>query len=106
MAEVKLMVLYPLPTDVQQFESDYRDHLSLFHQKMKLPNDVRPYTVTKIISGAENPAPYYQMFTMPFPSQEALQQAMSTPEMQEVAVDAVVISTGGAPIVLVGRDTD
>ena len=106
MAEIKLMVLYPVPTDVQQFENDYRDHLSLFHQKMNIPNDSRPYTVTKIISETENPVPYYQMFTMPFPSAEALQQAMSTAEMQDVANDAVRISTGGTPLVLVGCDTD
>ena len=106
MAEVKLLVLYPFPTDVQQFENDYRDHLSLFHQKMNIPNDVHPYTVTKIHSEPGNQAPYYQIFAMPFPSAEALQQAMSTPEMQEVAGDAVRISTGGAPVILVGSDTD
>ena len=106
MEEVKLMVLYPFPTDVQQFENDYHAHLSFFHQKMGIPNDARPYTVTKIHSEPENQAPYYQIFTMPFPSAEALQQAMSTPEMQEVAGDAVRISTGGAPVILVGSDAD
>ena len=54
MAEVKLMVLYPVPTDIQQFENDYREHLLLFHQKMNIPNDIRPYTVTKIHSGFSN----------------------------------------------------
>ena len=106
MAEVKLMVLYPFPTDVQQFENDYRAHLSFFHQKMNIPNDVHPYTVTKILSEPESPAPYYQIFTMPFPSTEALQQAMNSPVMQEIAGDAVRISTGGAPVILVGSDTE
>ena len=106
MAEVKLMVLYPVPTDIQQFENDYREHLLLFHQKMNIPNDIRPYTVTKIHSEPENQAPFYQIFMMPFPSAEALQQALSTPEMQEVAADAVQISTGGAPVILVGSDTE
>ena len=106
MAAVKLMVLYPFPTDVQQFENDYREHLSLFHQKMNIPDDERPYTVTKIHSDPENQAPYFQIFTMPFPSAESLQQAMSTPEMQEVAADAVRISSGGVPIILVGSDAD
>ena len=41
---------------------------------------------------------------MLFPSQEALQQAMGSPGMQEVAADAARISTGGAPVVLVGSD--
>jgi len=52
----------------------------------------------------ETPAPFYQLFTMPFPLAEALKQAMSTPEMQEVAADAVRISSGGAPIILVGSE--
>jgi len=44
------------------------------------------------------------MFTMPFDSQEALNAAMASPGMQEVAADANRISTGGAPVILVGRD--
>ena len=104
MADVKLMVLYPYPTDVAQFDNDYRDHLSLLHQKMNIPEDARPYTVTRILPTPEGHAPFYQIFTMPFPSAEALQQTMGTPEMQEVAADAVRISSGGAPVVLVGTE--
>jgi uncharacterized protein (TIGR02118 family) len=106
MEEVKLMVLYPVPTDVQQFENDYREHLSFFHRKMNIPDDARPYTVTKFRPVPGRQAPYYQMFSMAFPSAEALQQAMSTPEMQEVAGDAARISTGGDLVILVGSDTD
>ncbi len=104
MAEVKLMVLYPHPTDAAQFDTDYRDHLSLLHQKANIPEDARPYTVTRFLPTPEGHAPFYQLFTMPFPSAEALQQAMSTPEMQEVAADAVRISSGGAPVILVGSE--
>jgi uncharacterized protein (TIGR02118 family) len=105
MAEVKLMVLYPPPQDPAQFDEDYRDHLRLLHRKMKIPEDARPYSVTRFLPTPEGPAPYYQLFTMPFPSAEALQQVMETPEMQAVAADAVRISTGGAPVVLVGQES-
>ena len=104
MADVKLMVLYPYPTDTAQFDNDYSDHLRLLHENANIPEDARPYTVTKILHTPENQPPFYQMFTMPFPSAEALQQAMSSPEMQEVAADATRISTGGAPVILVGSD--
>ncbi len=50
MKEVKLMVFYPQPLDVPQFDHDYREHL------------------------------------------------------QDVAADTARISTGGAPVVLVGAD--
>lgn len=106
MTTIKLMVLYPFPTDVEQFEKDYREHIALLHHKMNIPTDVHPYTVTKIHSEPENLALYYQIFTMPFPSSEALQQAMSSPEMQEVAGGATRISSGGSPVILVGSDTD
>lgn len=45
---------------------------------------------------------YYQMFTLPFPSPESLQQAFATQKMQEVATDAARLSSGGAPVILVG----
>jgi uncharacterized protein (TIGR02118 family) len=104
MADVKLMVLYPHPTDMAQFDNDYRDHLRLLHQKAKIPENARPYTVTRFLPTPEGHAPFYQLFTMPFPSAEALQQAMSSPEMQEVAADAARISSGGAPVILVGSE--
>lgn len=104
MTDGKLMVLYPHPADPMQFDKDYRDHLRLFHQKMNIPPDEHPYTVTGFLATPEGPSSYYQLFTMPFPSVEELQKVMNTREMQEVAADAVRISTGGAPVVLVGKE--
>lgn len=101
MSGVKLMVLYPQPTDIEQFEKDYRDHLKLLHEKANIPDDApRPYTVTKFLPTPDGPAPYYQLFTLPYPSMEALQQARGN--LQEVATDAVRISSGGPPVVLIG----
>ena len=103
--EVKLMVLYPQPTDVAQFDKEYQDHLRLLNEKAGIPGDAPlPYTVTKFFPTPEGPADYYQVFIMTFASAEALQQAMSTPGMQEVAADAARISTGGGPVVLIGSE--
>jgi uncharacterized protein (TIGR02118 family) len=102
MAEVKLIVLYPYPADVDQFNRDYQEHLKFFHEKVQIPPHVRPYTVTRFVETPQGSPVYYQMFTMPFPSAEALQQAMSSPAMQDVARDAVRISSGGAPVILLG----
>ena len=104
MASVKLMVLYPHPVDTTQFDSDYRSHLEFLHQKTGIAQDAAPYTVTKFFPGPEGPAPFYQLFTMPFTSAQELQEAMSSPEMQAVAADAARISSGGAPVILVGGD--
>lgn len=102
--EVTLMVLYPQPEDVAQFGDDYRAHLQLLHRAMDLPDDERPYTVTRFAPSPDGPAPYYQLFSLTFASAEALQQAMARPAMQEVAADAARISSGGAPVVLVGSE--
>jgi len=98
-----LVVLYPLPADPVQFEADYVTHTALLHEKTGIPADVKPYTVTKFFPNPDGSHPaYYRMFLMPFESMEALQGAMASPGMQEVAADAFRISTGGAPVIMVG----
>jgi uncharacterized protein (TIGR02118 family) len=100
---LKLIALYPQPTDVKQFEADYAKHLVLLHEKTGIPADVRPYTVTKFLPTPDGPPAFYQMFSLPFESSEALEAAMSSSGMQEVAADANRISSGGAPFIMVGN---
>lgn len=100
---LQLMVLYPQPANAQQFEADYAKHLVLLHEKTNIPTTAKPYTVTKFLPTPDGPPAFYQMFTMPFESGEALQAAMSSAGMQEVAADANRISTGGAPTILIGN---
>jgi uncharacterized protein (TIGR02118 family) len=99
---LQLIVLYPQPINVQQFETDYTSHLELLHEKTGIHASVKPYTVTKFSATPEGPQAFYQMFTMPFESVEALQSAMSSAGMQEVAADANRISSGGLPTILIG----
>jgi uncharacterized protein (TIGR02118 family) len=99
---LQLIVLYPQPANAHQFDADYANHLALLHEKTGIPTTVKPYTVTKFSSTPEGPQPFYQMFTMPFESPEALQTAMESTGMQEVAADANRISTGGLPTILIG----
>ncbi len=100
---VQLTVLYPYSADLAQFETDYAAHLALLHEKAGIPTTVKPYTVTKFMPIPDGPPAYYQMFTMPFESAEAMQATMESAAMQEVGADAYRISTGGAPIFLVGK---
>jgi uncharacterized protein (TIGR02118 family) len=102
MAEARLVVLYPHPTDTNQFDRDYREHLRLLRQKLHLPEDTPPYTVTRFTETARGKPLYYQMFLLRFPTPDALEQALNNPAMKEVAADAVRISSGGAPVVVAG----
>ena len=104
MADVKLFVLYPYPTDKEQFNRDYQEHLKLVRKTMRIPEHVQPYTVTSFVEMPQGSPAYYQMFTMSFPAVQALQEAIGSQEMQEVARDAVQISSGGVPVILVGAD--
>jgi uncharacterized protein (TIGR02118 family) len=101
---LKLIVLYPQPTDPRQFDADYAAHLDMLHEKTGIPKDVKPYKVTKFAPTPQGAQPYYQMFSMPFDSPEALQGAMASAGMQEVAADANRISTGGPVTVLIGNE--
>ena len=99
---IQLIVLYPQPADVKKFESDYVEHLALLHAKANIPTEVKPYTVTKFLSSSVGAPPFYQMFTMPFESLDAVEAVMASLGMQEVAAHANRISTGGPPTILVG----
>ncbi len=101
---IKLTVLYPQPTDPEQFEKDYADHTRLLHEKTGITTSEKPYTVTKFFPGPKGPAPYYQMFSLPFESKEAMKASLASSGMQEVAADAHRISSGGAPVILIGDE--
>jgi len=100
---MKVTVLYPQPLNQEKFESDYNAHLKLLHEKTGIPTDVKPYSITRFLSGPEGKPPFHLMFIMSFESQEQLEKTMSSPGMQEVAADATRISTGGAPTILIGE---
>ena len=102
---MNLMVLYPQPTDVEKFESDYAEHVALLHEKMGIPMEVKPYTVTKFVGSPDGKPAFYQMFSMPFDSAEALESALASEAMQEVAMDANRISSGGPITVLIGKSS-
>ena len=101
---MKLIILFPPPTDVEQFEVDYAEHLQMFHEKMGVASWAKPYTITKF--APETPvgsSPYYHMFVLPFDSEEELLTVLASPAMQEVAQHAAEISTGGMPTTLLGQ---
>jgi uncharacterized protein (TIGR02118 family) len=101
---LKLIAIYPQPTDSQQFDQDYIAHLRLLHEQTGIPIDAKPYTVTKFLPSPTGLAPFYQMFSMPIASPEALQALLASDGMKIVGADAHRISTGGAPIIMVGND--
>ncbi len=105
MSNVKLVVLYPTPTDVEAFDRAYvQEHAPMVNEKV--PNVTR-WTASKVIGTPTGDAPPYHLVAeLYFPSVEALQEAFGTEGGQETAAHAFSISTGGAPVLLVSEEED
>ena len=101
----KFHVLYPQPTDTIQFNLAYSRHLDLLDSLMGYSQLDKPYYITKLDQEVYgNPSPFYQMFTMGFENREELEVVIKSREMEEAGRDAMRISSGGAPIVLIGNE--
>jgi len=101
MAEVKIVVIYPVPTDVEAFEKAYRDeHVPMAVEKLQGKSK---FVATKVLGSPQGPAPYHRVAEVYFPSMEALQACAASPGGQETIAHAASISTGGAPVVLVAE---
>ena len=98
----KLIVLYPPPTDLATFERRYHaEHAPMVVQKIP---GLKKFVAAKVL-GAPAGAPAYQRVAeLYFDSMESLQAAMGSAGGQEAVAHAIEISTGGAPVVLIGED--
>lgn len=103
MAEVKLTVMYPTPTDIEAFERAYtEEHLPLVAQKMA---GHTKFVATRVLAavGEEQP-PFHRIAEFYYPSGAELEEALASEGTQETAAHAASISTGGPPVILVGEE--
>ena len=78
MAGVKMIVLYPTPTDLDAFERDYtNDHVPLARKI----NGMTKFVASKVLGapGGAKP-PFVRVAELYFPSMEALQQSATNPD--------------------------
>src|SRR5262245_23170924 len=103
MAEVKMMVIYPYPTDVDAFEKTYvEDHVPLAAAKFK---GLTKFVATRVVGTPDGQKPpYYRIAELHFPSLDALKESAGSPGAQEAVAHALKISTGGKPIVLIAEE--
>ncbi|HSB09629.1 MAG TPA: EthD family reductase [Blastocatellia bacterium] len=102
MAETKLVVIYPYPTDVAAFEKAYvEDHVPLAKEKIK---GVTKFVATKVLGTPDGKTPpFYRVAELHFPSIDALKQSAGSPGGQEAVAHAISISSGGTPIFLIAE---
>jgi len=102
MTETKLMVLYPYPSDADQFEKVYLDeHMPLAE---RIPH-VKKFKATKVATTPTGDQPaFYRIAELYFDSQESLKAALGSEAGQAAAGHAVSISTGGMPTFLIAEE--
>jgi uncharacterized protein (TIGR02118 family) len=95
MKAAKLIVMYPTPTDISNFERRYEhEHVPKAVEKLaeKIRFDANLITAVP----RQKQAPYHRMAEVYFPSMQELEDCLSSPGGQETAAHAVEISSGGA----------
>lgn len=104
MAGAKIVVLYPQPADVAEFERAYtQDHVPMVDAgKM---SGLTRFVATKLVGTptGETP-PFYRMAELHFASMRALQECAQTEYTQRAVQHAISISTGGTPVFMVAEE--
>lgn len=102
MAEAKLVVIYPRPTDLEAFEKIYvTEHVPMAVAKLGGKTKI---VATKFIGSPQGTPPYYRMVEVYFPSKSVLEECAATSGAQETLGHAVQISTGGTPLFLIAEE--
>ena len=101
---VKLLVLYPTPTNLEEFDRRYeREHLPMGKAALVGATGL----VTHRILGAPGgKSPFARLTEVSFPSLKAVQECAALPGAQKTLANAVEISTGGAPHFMILEQED
>ena len=98
----KLVVLYPIPDDLADFESRYQmEHVPMVQSK--LPG-LRKFVAAQVLGTPTGAAPYHRVAELYFDSLGTLQAAIASAEGKAIVSHAMEISTGGPPVVLIAED--
>lgn len=102
MADMKLVVVYPRPKDVDVFEKVYQEeHVPLAVAKLGGKTKI---VATKILGSPQGIPPFYRIVEVYFPSMQALEACAASEGGREALAHAVKISSGGTPIFLVAEE--
>ena len=102
MPGVKIVVLYPRPTDIAAFEKLYQEE----HVPMAVEKFVgkTKFVATKVLASPQGTPPFYRVAEVHFPSREALDACVASPGGKETIAHAVRISSGGPPTFLIAEE--
>jgi uncharacterized protein (TIGR02118 family) len=102
MSNVKLVVVYPRPKDIESFERVYKnEHVPMAVEKLGGKTKI---VASKIVGSPQGTPPFHRIAEIHFPSMEALQACAASEGGKQTLANAVAISSGGAPIFLVAEE--
>jgi uncharacterized protein (TIGR02118 family) len=102
MAEVKLIVMYPTPADVEAFEKVYQEeHVPMAVEK--LAGKTR-FVATRVMASPQGKPAFYRIAEAYFPDLGALQACAASDGGKATLAHAAKISSGGPPVVLIAEE--
>ena len=102
MAEVKLVVMYPRPKDIDAFETAYQnEHVPMAMEKLK---GVTKFVATKVMGSPQGTPPFHRIAELHFASMESLQACAASQGGRETIAHAASISSGGPPVIMVAEE--
>lgn len=104
MPGVKLIVAYPMPTDVAAFEHLYTtEHMPMARPAFEAAGATRA-VLTKVTGSPAGAPAFHRIVEVHFPSLAALNAAAASKPAQDALAHACKISSGGAPVVLIAEE--
>ncbi|MEY4595136.1 MULTISPECIES: EthD family reductase [Methylomonas] len=102
MKQSKLIVIYPVPSNLEDFERRYaEEHIPMAIEKLVGKTKVVTSLITSNVNNA--PARYHRVAEIYFNSTADLIVCLGSPGGQETAAHAIEISSGGAPLFLMAE---
>ncbi|MGA8233423.1 MAG: EthD family reductase [Candidatus Acidiferrales bacterium] len=102
MAEVKLVVMYPRPKDIDAFEKVYQnEHVPL---AVAVLGGKTKIVGTKVLGSPEGTPAFYRIAEIHFRSMADLEACAASDGGKRTLAHAVTISSGGPPIFLVAEE--
>lgn len=99
MAGVKIVVIYPRPTDEATFEREYKNaHMPMVEEKLK---GMTRFVAARVLESPQGKVTAYRIAEIHFPSMDQLRACLGSEGAKEVVEHAKSISTGGEPLVLI-----
>lgn len=102
MSGAKLIVMYPHPKDADKFENVYHnEHVPMAVAKLSGKTKI---VATKVLDSAQSPSRFHRIAEIHFPSMQTLKACAASEGGQQVLENAMAISTGGPPVVLIAEE--